>query len=606
MKRFATICAVVLLSPIGIAGALFVNVWYFQPITIDAFYATAFARLVLQHPEMLSELRILPSWLDFYGDKLDDASPEQDRRDAELVKADLEMLRRYDRNALDREGRISYDTLDYFLRMQVEGDRFRLHTFPVQQLDGVHTALPHFMIQSHQVTSVGEANDYIARLNAFPRKFDQVLENLALRRTGGLTPPHFVVEKVIVQLQEFVATPPRENALFTSLKAKLDKIPAERVDAATRERLLARAETAIGSSVYPAYPKLIDHFVGLRPVTQRNDGSWSMPDGDAYYAWSVRSTTTTELTPAQIHELGVAEVSRVAAELEILLRAQGLTDGSVGARLAALSREPAQLYPNTAEGRKAMLGRYQSILDEANRGLGNAFDVRPKLGVEVRAVPEFAQAGAAAAFYSFGAMDGSRPGIFYANLRDTSATPKFEMRTTAFHEGIPGHHFQTSIAHELTGVPFFRKIIFFGAYGEGWALYSERLAFELGLERDPLDSVGRLRWEVLRAVRLVVDTGIHYKRWTREQAIAYMIDNTGKDEASVTSEIERYFVDPAQALAYKVGMVKILALREKAKLALGSKFDLAQFHNEVLVHGSLPLLVLERVIDEWIARVKSG
>jgi len=606
MKRFATICAVLVLLLAGVGVALFVNVWYFKPVTIDAFYARAFAQLALDHPEMLTELRILPSWLDFYGDKLDDASPEQDRREAVLVKANLDMLHRYDRNALDREGRVSYDTLDYFLRIQAEGDPYRLHTFPVQQLDGVHMTLPHFMMQSHQVTSAREASDYIARLGAFPKKFDQLLENLELRRSRGITPPHFVVEKVIAQLNEFVARPSVENALFTSFKAKLEKIPPEQLDVATRERLLAQAAAAISTSVYPAYRKLTDHFVGLRPLAQRDDGAWSMPDGDAYYAWCVRKATTTGLTPAQIHELGVAEVTRVAAELETLLRSQGLTDGSIGARLAVLSRDPTQLFPNTAEGRAAILERYQAILDDANRGLGSAFDVRPKLGVEVRAVPEFAQDGAAAAFYWWGSMDGSRPGVFYANLRDTTATPKFEMRTTAFHEGIPGHHFQISIAHELTGVPFFRKIIFFPAYGEGWGLYAERLAFELGLERDPLDSVGRLRWEMMRAVRLVVDTGIHYKRWTREQAIAYMVENTGKDEAFVISEIERYFVDPGQAVAYKIGMEKILALREKAKLALGSKFDLGQFHNEVLVHGSMPLVVLERMIDDWIARVKSG
>lgn len=605
MKRFVKACAAVVLAAIVVAAALFVNVWYFKPVAIDAFYATAFAKFALDRPEMLSELRILPSWLDFYGDKLDDASPEQDRRDAERVKANLGILHRYDRNALDSEGRLSYDTLDYFLRIQVEGDAYLLHTFPVNQLDGMQTELPNFMTQLHQVHSIGEANNYLARLNAFPRKFDQLLQSLRLRQSRNLVPPRFVVDKVIAQMQEFIAVPPRENSLFVNLTAKLDKIPAERADAATRERLLAQADQAIRTSVYPSYRKLIDHFVELRALAQRNDGAWSLPDGDAYYAWCVRRSTTTDLAPTEIHELGVAEVARAAAELDALLRTRGLAEGSIGARLARLSQDPAQLFPNTAEGRKVMLEQFQAILDEVNGGLGRAFDARPKLGVEVRAVPEASQNGAAVAYYAPGSIDGSRPGIFYANLRDTSAMPKFEMRNYAFHEGIPGHHFQMSIAQELQNVPFFRKIIGFGAFNEGWALYSERLAFELGFERDPLDSVGRLRWEMLRAVRLVVDTGIHYKRWTREQAIAYMMEKTGKDEAFATSEIERYFVNPGQALAYKVGMEKILALREKAKLALGAKFDLAQFHNQVLIHGSVPLVVLERVIDDWIAKVKA-
>ncbi len=606
MKRFAKIGAAVAVSAIVLAAALFVNVWYFKPVTIDAFYASTFVRFALDRPEMLSEMRILPAWLNFYGNKLDDASPEQDRRDAELVKTRLDMLHRYDRDALDREGRLSYDTLDYFLRIQVEGDPYRLHAFPIQQLDRVQTALPDFMARAHQVTSVAEASDYVARLNAFSRKFDQVLENLELRQRRHVVPPRFVVDKVIAQMQDFIAMSPRENPLYADLKAKLDKVPAERADAAARERLLADAEAAIRASVYPSYRKLIDHFVALRPLAQRNDGAWSLPDGDAYYAWCARRTTTTNLTPAEIHELGLAEVARVTAELDALLRAQGLVEGSVGTRLARLSQDPAQLFPNTAEGRKALLEKFQAILDDANRGLGHAFDVRPKLGVEVRPVPESSQNGAAVAYYVPGSFDGSRPGIFYANLRDTSAMPRFEMRNYAFHEGIPGHHFQMSIAQELQGVPFFRKVIGFGAFNEGWALYSERLAFELGLEHDPLDSVGRLRWEMLRAVRLAVDTGIHYKRWTREQAIDYMIEKTGKDEAFATSKIERYFVDPGQALAYKVGMEKILTLREKARMALGPKFDLAQFHDKILIHGSLPLVVLERVIDDWIASVKAA
>jgi uncharacterized protein (DUF885 family) len=251
-----------------------------------------------------------------------------------------------------------------------------------------------------------------------------------------------------------------------------------------------------------------------------------------------------------------------------------------------------------------MLARYKAILDDANRNLGHAFGRRPRAAIEVRAVAEYAQDGAAIAFYNTGSADGARPGIFYANLRDTTAMPKFEMATFAYHEGIPGHHFQGMIAIELEDLPLFRTLIPFTAYLEGWGLYAERLAAELGLPKDPLDAIGRLRWEMLRAARLVVDTGIHAKHWTREQAIAYMIEKTGKDEAFATAEVERYFVAPGQALSYYVGMLKIVELREKAKAVLGPRFDLAQFHDEVLTHGALPLVVLERVIDDWIRRVQ--
>ncbi|MCB1575156.1 MAG: DUF885 domain-containing protein, partial [Xanthomonadales bacterium] len=263
-------------------------------------------------------------------------------------------------------------------------------------------------------------------------------------------------------------------------------------------------------------------------------------------------------------------------------------------------------YPNTPEGKTAMIAQYQAILDDVNAKLGDAFNRRPKLGVEVRPVPAFSEKTAPGAYYQSGAFDGSRPGVFYANLRDPGETPKFAMRTLAYHEGIPGHHFQITIAQELQGVPFFRRVLPFTAYSEGWALYAERLAWELGFEKDPLDNLGRLRDEMMRAVRLVVDSGIHYKRWTREQAIAYMLENTGMGEGDVTAEIERYFVNPGQALAYKAGMLKILALREKARKELGDRFTLGAFHDQVLSHGALPLSLLERVIDDWIAKTKAG
>ena len=312
------------------------------------------------------------------------------------------------------------------------------------------------------------------------------------------------------------------------------------------------------------------------------------------------------MTPEQVHELGLAEVARISAEMDAILREQGLTEGSIGERVQQLARQPEQMYPNTPEGKTAMIAQYQAILDDVNAKLGDAFNRRPKLGVEVRPVPAFSEKTAPGAYYQSGSFDGSRPGVFYANLRDPGETPKFAMRTLAYHEGIPGHHFQITIAQELQGVPFFRRVLPFTAYSEGWALYAERLAWELGFEKDPLDNLGRLRDEMMRAVRLVVDSGIHYKRWTREQAIAYMLENTGMGEGDVTAEIERYFVNPGQALAYKAGMLKILALREKARKELGDRFTLGAFHDQVLSHGALPLSLLERVIDDWIAKTKAG
>ncbi|MFZ6674666.1 DUF885 domain-containing protein [Undibacterium sp. Xuan67W] len=606
MARFFKWTGRALLVLLLILAVGFIHVWYFKPLKADWFYGRVMARYALDQPEMLSSMRILPDWMDFYSDKFSDASPAADQKMADMVRDNLATLHRYPRDTYSRDEQLSYDTMEYYLRIQDEGDQFRDLNFPVNQMFGVQSSLPNFMIDIHQINSAKDAKNYIARLNKFPLKFDQVLEGLKIREDKNIIPPQFLVEKVLVQMRDFIAKPAKQNPLFISFKEKLDKLPANTIDTTTRQALMIEAETSVTKQVYPAYQKLIQHFTSLQAKAQGNFGAWHYPGGAAYYAWAVKMHTTTDMTPQQVHDLGLVEVARISGEMDAILKSKGLSEGTVGARVLQLSEDPAQLYPNTPEGKQAMLKGFQVILDEVNKGLDSSFDVRPKLGVEVKAVPEFSQATAPGAYYNPGAFDGSRPGIFYANMRDTKENPKFTMRTLAYHEGIPGHHFQISIAQELQDVPFFRQVLPFTAYAEGWALYAERLAWELGFEKDPMDNLGRLRDEMMRAVRLVVDSGIHYKHWTREQAIQYMTDNTGMALTDVTAEIERYMVDPGQALAYKVGMLKILALREKAKLALGDKFDLKQFHNEVLTHGALPLVVLERVIDDWIAKRKKA
>ena len=604
MKLFFKILGALIALFVVLVGAALIHVVYFKPYKVDWFYTRVFAQFALDSPEMLSSMRILPPSLDFYSDKFDDASVAHEAKQVQLIKDDHAMLLQYDRSKLDRQGQLSYDVLEYFLRIQVEGDQFRDYDFPVNQMFGIQSSLTNFMTGTHQVKSEGDAKNYIARLNKFPLKFDQVIEGLRLRESKNIIPPKFTVEEVLKQMGGFTAKPSKENPLYVSFKDKLDKIPADKLDQAKRDSLLAGVDQAIQQSVYPAYKKLSDYFTQLQPKAQSNDGAWHLPNGDAYYAYRVREETTTDMTPEQVHQLGLSEVARITTEMDEILKGQGLADGPIGPRVQQLAKDPAQLFPNTAEGKAAMLKQYQAILDEVNAGLGNTFNVRPKLGVEVQAVPEFAQATAPGAYYEGGSFDGTRPGVFYANMRDTAETPKFAMRSLAYHEGIPGHHFQISVAQELTGVPFFRRVLPFTAYVEGWALYSERLAWELGFEKNPLDNLGRLRDEMMRAVRLVVDSGLHYKHWTREQAISYMMENTGMAESDVTAEIERYIVDPGQALAYKVGMLKILELREKAKQQLGPKFDIKQFHDQVLIHGALPLELLQRVIDDWIATQK--
>jgi uncharacterized protein (DUF885 family) len=604
MKYAAQWLLTALMAIVLVVVLLITHTSYFKPLRLDWFYTRVFAEFALDSPELLSSLRVLPGWLDFYSGKLDDVSPAHDRKMMERMKEDLATLDSYDRADLDREGKLSYDTLRYFLETQVEGEPFMNHGFPVNQMMGIQSALPEFMVQVHQVTSQAEAEAYIARLDKIPLKFEQLLESLKLSESKGVLPPRFTVEKVLKQMNEFVATPSRAHPLYINMRDKLAKVPAGAISEAARGKLLANTDAALTGKVYPAYRSLIAYFTTLQTKATRNDGAWSLPNGDDYYAWTVRKHTTTSLTPQQVHDLGLAEVARVGAEMNAILKQQGLVEGSIGARVQQLAARPDQQYPDTDEGRKAMLAQYQAILDEVNKGLDGVFDMRPKLGVQVQAVPAASQATAPGAYYQPGSFDGTRPGVFYANMRAPGETPKFAMRTLAYHEGIPGHHFQIAIAQELDGVPFFRKVIPFTAYQEGWALYAERLASEQGFEKTPLDNLGRLRDEMLRATRLVVDSGIHYKRWTREQAIAYMMENTGMSEGDVTAEVERYFVDPGQALGYKIGMLTILTLRENARHALGDKFDLKQFHNEVLKHGALPLTVLDRVVNDWVAQRK--
>lgn len=575
-----------------------------KPLSVNWLYERIFLQFALDDPELLSNLRVLPSWLDFHSDQLSDASMARGDRQFEKLRRDLASLRAYDRSAMSADGQLSYDILDYFLDQQVSNERWRYHNFPVNQLFGVQSTLPDFMVRVHRIDNATDARNYIARLRQFPVKFGQVLEGLRHRETIGVLPPKFLVDKVLVQMREFIDKAPEQHLLYTHMVERLDALG----DSASgdRERLLGDTRGAVVEQVYPAYRDLIAYFQTLQAKAVENHGAWSLPDGLAFYDDQIKVHTTTTMSAEEIHAIGLAEVARISAEMDAILQAEGLAEGSIGERMHILNQRPDQLFPDTDEGRAQILVEFQRIIDEISEGLDPYFDVRPKAPMEVRRVPEFAEATAPGAYYQGPAMDGSRPGVFYANLRNVAEMPRFAMRTLAYHEGVPGHHFQVAIMQELTGVPTFRRLLGFTAYNEGWALYTEQLAWELGFQSQPLDNLGRLRDEMFRAVRLVVDTGMHAKRWSREQAIDYMLANTGQPETDVVAEIERYLVNPGQALAYKVGMIQILALRERAQQALGAKFDMREFHNRVLTRGAMPLALLEREIDAWIASTSSN
>jgi uncharacterized protein (DUF885 family) len=584
-----------------LAVAFAVQSWYFRPLAIGIFFERAFIQFMLEDPEAVSSLGVFEQ-LGYKGfdSMLTDVSPAHEQKLARMARDDLATLHAYDRSSLSAAQKLSYDVLEWFLQDLVEGQRWLFYDSPVNQLFGVQSSTPDFLVQIHPIGDQRDARNYIARLAAFDRKFDQVLDGLRLRESKGILPPKFVIGRVLTEMRAFIAVPAHENILYTNLRGKLAKVGS--IPAAQRLRLLAGAQSAIEASVYPAYRRLITYFEQLQPKVTEDYGVWKLPDGDAYYDHLIRSHTTLPLDAEAVFNIGLAEVARIEKELDGMLKAQGLLDGTTGERIAKLNAQSRFQYPNDDSGRAACLADYQSIIDAMVRGLGPDFASPPSFKITVERVPQFKEKTAPGAYADPGSLDGSRAGVFYVNLRDMRDIWKYQMRTLAYHESVPGHELQGAIAQRLTGVPTFRKILPFTAYDEGWAVYAERLGWEMGFENDPLDNLGRLQAEMFRAVRLVVDTGIHRKRWTREQAIDYMRAQTGMAEGEVVSEIERYFVMPGQALAYKIGMLKILELRDRAQARLGSAFDIRQFHGVVLGNGPLPLGILEKEVDAWVAR----
>jgi uncharacterized protein (DUF885 family) len=456
------------------------------------------------------------------------------------------------------------------------------------------------MVQIHPIGDRRDVRNYISRLNAFERKFEGLLAGLRLRESKGIVPPKFVIERVLVEMRAFIAMPARENILYTNLRTKMARLAG--LSASERVQLLSDAQSAIDNRVYPAYRRLIGFLERLQPQVTEDYGVWKLPDGDRYYDYLIRSHTTTTLDAEQVHNIGLAEVARIEKELDAVLKSQGFPQGTIAERMTRLNADSRPQYSNDDVGRAACLADYQRYINQIIRGLEQDFAAPPRLAIKVERVPQFKEKTAPAAYADTGSLDGSRPGVFYVNLRDMRDVWKYQMRTLAYHEAVPGHQLQGVIAQELAGVPTFRKILPFSAYDEGWAVYAERLGWEMGYENDPLDNLGRLQAEMFRAARLVVDTGIHRKHWTRQQAIEYLQEKTGMSTNEVVSEVERYFVIPGQALAYKIGMLRILELRSRAQAKLGAAFDIRQFHAVVLGSGSLPMGILEKQVDTWIAR----
>jgi len=528
-----------------------------------------------------------------------------DRRRA-LEEARLARLREFDRERLSVPDRLSWQLYEQELERNLRADDFRHHHYVIHNYSGHHTAVPSFLVNVHKVGSVADAEDYIARLERVAPLFEQVVERMALAAEKGIFLPDWAYPRIIETARNTIAGAPfgegPDSVIWADFTAK---IAALDIPEARRDSLRDRAETAMLDSVRRGYRGLIAEAERLRAMAPARDGVWKHPDGDAFYAERLRYFTTTDLSAEEIHAIGLREVARIHDEMRGIVEQVGF-EGDLRQFMTFMREDPRFYYADDAEGRARYLAEAGAMIDAMRERLPEAFGILPRAELVVKRVEPFREKSAGKAFYQYPAADGSRPGIYYANLYDMKSMPIYQMEALAYHEGVPGHHMQLGINVELEAVPDFQKYATFTAYTEGWGLYSEFLPKEMGFYRDPYSDFGRLAMELWRAARLVVDTGIHRKRWTRERAIQYLVDNTPNAEHDAVQSIERYAAMPGQATAYLIGKNRILELRERAKANLGERFDLRGFHDEVLKDGPVPLSILEQKIDRWEAGLGAG
>ncbi|HCK85020.1 MAG TPA: DUF885 domain-containing protein, partial [Hyphomonadaceae bacterium] len=515
-------------------------------------------------------------------------------------------LGRLDRGALPARDAVTLDVVVTSFQNSVANAAFEVGggagaPYVVTQLTGAYTDVPDFMDSQHPLRTRDEADAYLARLGEYVRQLDQESAIIAEDARQGVVPPDFAIDRALEQLGAFIAEAPARTVLVQSLARRLPAIAD--LPEGERTNYLSRAESAVRDAVFPAYRRQIAALREVRPNAVHDAGIWRLPQGAEMYAAALRSRTTTTKSPDEIHDMGVALVAEFNAEMDAILKAQGMRRGSVAQRIRQLSRRRDQLYPNTDAGRAQILADLNQQTREMIAMMPRAFNTMAQAQLEIRRVPPTTEAGAPGGYYQRATLDGSRPGAYYINLRDTGEWPRFTLPTLNYHEGVPGHHWQISIQQESGAIPFIRSAMLgFSAFSEGWGLYAEQLADELGAYADnPLGRLGYLQSAAFRASRLVCDTGIHHKRWSREQAIQSMLEATGDLESSVTTEIERYCVWPGQACSYMVGRQAINAIRAEATAALGARFDLKAFHDTLLANGAVPLSVLQELARSWVA-----
>ncbi len=588
------------LALLALGGA---SVWFwFYPVTVNNTVNQFSAEFAMNTPELLSGIGLIDNTaLDFHSGKLGDYTRAEEEKMLVRLRKARSSMDRFDPAKLEGQEKLSWKIAVWFLDDMIRQAEFPYGGYRVNQISGVTVSLPQFLTDTHVVVSDKSAERYLSRLREFGRVLDETIVRVEDDRAHGLVPPDFIIAKTINGMQSFIGKGAAENALVTTLPAKLDKI--EGMTQERKDAVVAEATQIVDGTVIPGYRKMIALFEDMAKTATHDAGIWRIPDGDRIYAAALKSNTTTDMTAEELHALGLAEVARIDAEMNAILVSLGHTEGSAVERLRTLGQAPEHLFPNTDEGRQQMLDYLGKLNTEVMALAKDFFITLPPQPLEIVRVPEYSQDSSPGGYYNAPALDGSRPGRFYINLKNTADNPRWQLPTLLYHEAAPGHHFQLSASQLIEDVPMLRKLSPFNAYAEGWGLYAERLAAEdMHLyANDPWGNLGRLNDERFRAVRLVVDTGMHAKHWSREEAIAYMLANTSNSEDDVVREIERYVVWPGQACAYKTGQLAIIRLRQKAEKALGDRFDLRAFHEVVLMNGAMPLGILDEVVDEWIA-----
>lgn len=588
----------------GAATAAFVSVGapsaFAQGAKLDQLFDSFMDADLDRSPETVTGLGLDTGKRAWEKSKLDDRSLASIAGDKKRNTQQLHQLQAFDRNSVTGMDQINYDVVMFGLQSEeVANNRYEYGPggagapYIISQLTGAYSGIPDFLDSQHQIAVKADADDYLARLDAFGTALDQEIEVVRHDVALGCVPPDFALAKTLDQLTKLRGFAPVDAVLVTSVarRAKEKNIPGDYAGMASK---------ILEAKVYPALDRQIALVKEMQTHATHDAGVWKLKDGDEYYADSLISWTTSTMKPAEIHKTGVDMVKMLSSRIDAIMKQHGMTQGTVGERLRAMYNDPKFRYPNTDAGKEKLLADLNVKVKAVRAKLPQYFGVLPKADVVIKRIPKYTEAAQPGGYYQPPSLDGKRPGTYYINLRDTAEVPSWTLPTLTYHESIPGHHLQGSIQQE-TNLPLIRKISFFSAYLEGWALYAEQLADEIGMyDDDPFGRIGYLHDAAFRGVRLVVDTGMHAMRWSREQAISYYTDSIGDPVASATTEVERYCVWPGQACSYMLGKLTILRLRDKAKAALGSRFDIHEFHDAILLCGAVPLTVLETIVDNYI------